>query len=472
MMNDPFKQYQDLFKSINEIGEVIKPYSQLQGITRFQSLELNKNIALAAGISQINPAIYASSVSEISKAIANAAQILGVNKAITSAIDISVINLGINLPTISSHLLAGEDVLNSSCKILEVIQKSQVQIAPSAALQQLKFLESFQQQTAIWQKLIQPNLAPAGLAQVAMPQIRAASVAWHSSLTQTINILQESKLLTTKPLLAARLLENSRVFTGFVESTIQRLEQTENQKIVRALDISLRLAEVQLVATTEALSSRITTSIDDEVDEVSDAPTLDLPFLQQEELIAAVESEDIEDEAALIELSPAANIYALSRQILSLITQCNEVVKVGEKPEIFKPTNKMLEVYADLPWLLPENKRTFGDFIDCLYFIFYEGAGKDKLRFLKAYGGVLEPADCGLIWCIKHLRNKWLRHDADHGKETDIRKSWKELSAKFSWLGLQHAPISQEHFRHLHSRLLEETDAFLQKILQKLIKDE
>lgn len=198
---------------------------------------------------------------------------------------------------------------------------------------------------------------------------------------------------------------------------------------------------------------------------------MDLPFVQQEELIAIVESEDIEDEVTLIELSPAAHVSALSGQVLILIAKCNEVVKVGEKPEIFKPTNKLLEVFADLPWLLPENKQRFADFIDCLYFLFYEGAGKDKLRFLKDHNGVLEPTDCNFIWCIKHLRNKWLRHDADHGKEADIRKSWKELAEKFSWLGLNHPPMSQEHFRYLHCRLLEEANSFLQQILEKLINN-
>ncbi|NJM68838.1 MAG: hypothetical protein HC862_00690 [Scytonema sp. RU_4_4] len=290
-----------------------------------------------------------------------------------------------------------------------------------------------------------------------------------SRLKRVYKDFQQVNLLANQSNLARRLLEPSRVYTFFLESTIQRISEADNQKIARALQTSLRLAEVQLLTTTEVLSSIITAPTDDEV---SDTRPLDLPIIQQDELIAAVELEDIEDEIALIELSPAANASALSKHILYLITQCNEVVKVGDKPEIFKPTNKLLEVFVDLPWLLPESKRTFGNFIDCLYFVFYEGAGKDNLRFLKEHGGVLEPADCDLIWCIKHLRNKWLRHDADHGKEADIRKSWKDVSAKLSWLGLQHAPISPEHFRYLHCRLLQEAEVFLQKILEKLIKSE
>jgi len=469
MMNDPFKQYQDLMKSIDKIGNFIKPYHQIQEMESINGLERNKTFAAAARISQVNPAIAAIGVSDISKAIANAVKTPEVDKAIADSIRISNINKAINFEKISSPSLARQDILSPSCNMTEEIKKSQLQISQFAACQQLKILENLKQQTDIWQKVIQPNLDAARLLQSTMPQIREASVVWHSSLIQTINRFQEVNLLATKPVLAARLLENSKIYTAFLESTIQRIKQNENHKVARALYVSLHLAEIQLITTTEALSSIIATPIDDEV---SDTRPLDLPIIQQDELIAAAESKNIEDEAALIEQSSAASVSSLSGRVLSLVALCNEVVKIGEKPEIFKPTNKLLEVFADLPWLLPSNKRKFADFIDCLYFLFYEGAGKDKLRFLNEHGGVLELADCDLIWCIKHLRNKWLRHDADHGKEADIRKSWKELSAKFSWLGLQHAPISPEHFRYLHCRLLQQAEAFLQKILEKLIKSE
>ncbi|MHC5727616.1 MAG: hypothetical protein ACYT04_48490 [Nostoc sp.] len=145
-------------------------------------------------------------------------------------------------------------------------------------------------------------------------------------------------------------------------------------------------------------------------------------------------------------------------------------MQIKEQKEMFKPTTKLIEACTNLHWIIPQNKSSFADFIDCFYFTFYEGAGKDNLRFLIKHGGVLdEKADCDFIWCIKHLRNKWLRHDADHGKETDIKKSWKDLSDKFKWLGINHTPIREEHFRKLHRSLLKEAESFLEKILEKLI---
>jgi hypothetical protein len=73
-----------------------------------------------------------------------------------------------------------------------------------------------------------------------------------------------------------------------------------------------------------------------------------------------------------------------------------------------------------------------------------------------------------MIWCIKHLRNKWSRHDADHGREREIAKSWTELAAKIRWLGLAEHPTEQRHFQQLHQKLLELAEDFLLRILAKL----
>jgi hypothetical protein len=331
--------------------------------------------------------------------------------------------------------------------------------------EQERFYASFEKDAATWQKLVHPSR---GLANQLGLQIRAASIAWDSSLTPVARRFQEINLLERRSGLAARLLEPSKVYTEFVERTFQRIEQSKSTKVTKALQTSLHLAEEQLLTTTNSLSDILTVPEDDEI---ALAPrSLILPVVQQDELIAVVEAGDYEeDEASLIKLPPSAKVADEARCVLFLVAKCNEVVQAAGKAEIFKPTTRLLEVYADLPWLVPEDKRTFADFVDCLYFIFYEGAGRDKLRFLKDYGGVLDASsDCNFIWCIKHLRNKWLRHDADHGKEADIKRSWKDLSAKFNALGLEHAPVTKQHFRHLHRSLLREAEAFLGKILEKL----
>jgi hypothetical protein len=332
--------------------------------------------------------------------------------------------------------------------------------------EQERFYARLKKEAATWQKLAQPSRNLTN--QLELTEIRVASIAWDSSLTQFARRFQEINLLERRSDLATRLLEPSKVYTEFVERTFQRIEQSKSTKVTKALQTSLHLAEEQLLTTTDSLSVILAVPEDDEI--ALPPRSLILPVVQQDELIAVVEAGDYEeDEASLIKLAPSAKVADEARCVLSLVAKCNEVVQAAGKAEIFKPTTRLLEVYADLPWLSPEDKRTFGDFVDCLYFIFYEGAGGGgKLRFLADHGGVLDDADCNFIWCIKHLRNKWLRHDADHGDETDIKKSWKNVSAQFNALGLEHAPVTKQHFRHLHRSLLKEAEAFLGKILEKL----
>jgi hypothetical protein len=157
------------------------------------------------------------------------------------------------------------------------------------------------------------------------------------------------------------------------------------------------------------------------------------------------------------------------RHVLALVTQCNEAGKTSTCGiEFFKPTTRLMIAFNELPWIFPTNQSLFGNVIDCFYFIFYEGAGRDKLRFLNTYGGPLTEADCEFIWCIKHLRNKWIRHDADHGDIGDIRKSWADLAAMFRWLGLTEFPTDVRHYQYLYHQLIVQAENFLKRILDNL----
>ena len=209
-------------------------------------------------------------------------------------------------------------------------------------------------------------------------------------------------------------------------------------------------------------------SVPQDMDEPVATRPLPAPFLQQEELLSHEAAIDDEDTQYLVSASETASFVELSKNLLELVTLCNEAGKTSTGTEIFKPTTRLLEVFADLPWLVATDRKRLAEVVDCLYFVFYEGAGKDKLRFMAKHGGPLEDTDCDLIWCIKHLRNKWTRHDADHGKEKDIQRSWKDLTAKFRWLSLSEHPTETKHFRLMQQRLLTEATTFLKMILNRL----
>ncbi|MGL6341889.1 MAG: hypothetical protein ACRC80_22440, partial [Waterburya sp.] len=110
---------------------------------------------------------------------------------------------------------------------------------------------------------------------------------------------------------------------------------------------------------------------------ISSPSPLLLPEIQQEELIDYIDTGE-EEEDYLISLSFSARLSQNTRDVLTLITQCNELSKVCSQEEIFKPTTKVLEAFTDLPWLVANDKNTLAIVVDFLYFIFYEGAGKDN----------------------------------------------------------------------------------------------
>jgi len=300
-----------------------------------------------------------------------------------------------------------------------------------------------------------------------IPQFSQAMLAWDVASIGLANRMNDIGLLLQREMLSARLFEVPSAYAQFVRHTTDRLAADPAPDIAARLRGSLNLAEHQLLEIADAVSAFVALPEDDE--EPDAIRILDAPFTQQQELLSYESVENEDDTVALTIVSPTAQTVQRARRVLRLITQCNEAGKTSELGvEIFKPTTRVLTVFADLPWISATDRLRFDYVIDCLYFLLYEGAGKDNLRFLDKNGGPLSDADCNLIWCIKHLRNKWSRHDADHGKEKDIQESWAELAAKFRWLGLAEHPTATRHFQQLHDKLLESAEDFLERILKKL----
>ncbi len=364
------------------------------------------------------------------------------------------------------------DLLTSGLGIQRMIAQVHAtqELASQVALHYRTTLASIDDQTLRWRSLVEPvirQMSEVKLANKHFAGIADSFVAWESSTTRLAQRFSDIGLVGRNAALANRLLVPTRVFSDFAETTLGLIEQTKDVRRIHVLETSLRIAEEQLFTTTDSLNEIVV--VPDDGENISPAQELNALHVQQEELLAsAITSEEV-DEADSLRTSAATNAVDLSRSVLSSIATCNEARKVAGADEIFKPTTRLLEVYADLPWLIPTDKESFARLVDCLYFLFYEGAGKDNLRFLRTNGGPIDDNDFDFVLCIKHLRNKWTRHDADHGKDTAIKKSWAELSEKFRWLGLDHFPVSRDDFRLLHLNLLMMATEFMNKIVRGTI---
>lgn len=431
---------------INETQKLIKQslYPNLIGIDHINAIQAQSNLAANLGIAEIiRAAQLPTAYSHLSETI-NSIK-LKENK---------LTNQFINATSSIEGLLKQNSLTSALCD-----QIFKDYLGSNAALEMVR------KQSVIFDDLTS-RVAAMDAVKFSIPQLSQATLAWNMASSSLTSRMKDIGLLTQREMFSARLLEAPNAYADFVRHTTALLDDNPTLDIAARLRGSLNLAEYQLLEIADTFNYFSVVPQDDE--EPDSKRILNVPFAQQKELLNYEYAGNESDTVALTNASPTAQTEKLARRVLTLVMQCNEAGKTsGISDDIFKPTTRMMTVYVDLPWLSATDKWRFGDLIDCLYFIFYEGAGKHSLRFLEENGGPLTIADCDLIWCIKHLRNKWLRHDADHGNKKDIQKSWAELSKKLQWLGLANYPTNED-FPRLHYKLLELAEEFLLCILNRL----
>jgi hypothetical protein len=293
------------------------------------------------------------------------------------------------------------------------------------------------------------------------------SMAWNAASHGLVNRLEQLDLLTQRPILSARLLDSVKLYSKFIDFTFNRLTTSVPEDVISSLMRSMTITEEQLLTNTDQLIGFVQTPEDNEQPERT--RDLNAPYVQQDALLARLNlGGDVFVDVTSANVTPTI-IIEMAKKILELITSCNEAGRVSKySREFFKPTTRLLSVYHDLPWIIATDKQQFAEVVDCLYFIFYEGAGKDKLRFLDQSGGPLTDAECDFIWWIKQIRNKWIRHDPDHGEERTIIKSWESLSETFKKLGMNRLPSDPATFQELHLNLLRNANEFLELLLGRL----
>jgi len=196
-------------------------------------------------------------------------------------------------------------------------------------------------------------------------------------------------------------------------------------------------------------------------DELADMPTLNLFDIQRTELIfiATKRPALLQDEQALNAL-PTVDYFNTAQSVCRLVTLINRQCDArGEEP-IFKLTNRLVESLIGLPNLVANSRQLFGEFIDCMNFIVYEGAGKDNLRF----GKLISGDDAAPVWAIKHFRNLDLRHDVDHGKPREVAKKHGDVAADYWQLIGVSLPRRRQDFRQAQLKLLKQVEVMLQRI--------
>lgn len=260
-------------------------------------------------------------------------------------------------------------------------------------------------------------------------------------------------------LLAPTFLGPVAAFGRFAEGTVSRIEDSENEEERTALLVSLDLAEHELDLSIESVEEIATKPVGRKKRRLRRSHSL--LRVQQQELLIAPHLSAVLDFEGIDEVAPSARLFKLAHSIGQKLVDVNRTSRMHGGGDIFTPTNSFIEAVNNFRWIAATNRASFGILLDALYVMVYESAGNQKLR----YSGFLDNETMGIIWTIKHLRNKWLRHDVEHGKESDIRVSYRNLNEALGALGFAGLPRTEEDFRLIHERLLTKVDAFLTILL-------
>ncbi|MEO7797078.1 MAG: DUF262 domain-containing protein [Opitutaceae bacterium] len=135
--------------------------------------------------------------------------------------------------------------------------------------------------------------------------------------------------------------------------------------------------------------------------------------------------------------------------------RANKVYSARHGEDLFKVTNESTNalVALDSP---ATNKQKYGDLVDGLYFLIYEGSGACK-RLGEP------PPDFAMD--IKFLRTA-LRHDVDHGDEKDIAKKMKRAGETFAKYSTKRTAeeCGEEELLAVQARLLSRCLEMLKKL--------
>lgn len=159
-------------------------------------------------------------------------------------------------------------------------------------------------------------------------------------------------------------------------------------------------------------------------------------------------------------------VHTLSNDVFGLLGDCNNIYASKAKAEIFRLTNRMLKRMADVG-KPAKTKDDFGNLIDALYEIIYEGSGN-----LKRIPEDFKREDF-IGFTIKFLRTD-LRHDLEHGKEKEIRKKKMRLAKIYQHYTTKTTISSLEtvDFPKFQIKILRELKSFLANLKQYCIKQD
>ena len=360
--------------------------------------------------------------------------------------------------------------ISSTIENVSKIFSEQIQLLTQVALPTANLTRLLAQQQ-LWTESLNESLLKANSFNSVSASIRNVMLTHELSTQRLLESVLKSPLYEFQRNLTSRLMWPQSMFANFANKTIERIANANDERTAAVLECSLSIAESQLLTSSQVVATMVDGAAAQQA-HPSDLPRnrLVLPFAQQTELLEGGQEIIAVDLEAALGNSQYAQLCRVALRVQLLFPQCNEAAKISLRREIFKPTTRFMEAMARLPWTLAKDQTGLANVVDYLFWMIYEGAGDDTLRYHIDGNGPLTTDECNFVFWIKFLRNKWLRHDPDHGKDAKIDKAWSDVAKALSAFGIDHLPVTRQHFYVLHRRMLEEAEKFLTLLLEKLTK--
>lgn len=324
-----------------------------------------------------------------------------------------------------------------------------------------RFFDRWQEANKQLEELIRRSSAVSPLAALA----RSVTSAYEVNATAVAQFIREQNLVNTNPALGVTLTMPTVRYVDFSRRTINQISTSDDPREKVALGGSLVIAQEQVTESTD-LIEEVTSGQIQLVETVpADSPVhthFNAYDAAQQDLLAVADIPAGADYPALRGLSTAAVIAEKARALVRAVIRCNKNSQLRGGEDVFKPTNTLAEACITLPGLIVRGEDDLRNLIYYLYMIFYEGAGKDKLRYIEQ--GLVTAADCEVIWTLKGLRNKWHEHDPEHGDAGKIRANYRNLREALNNLGFSTFPSEPREFEEIQLKLITRLSSLVEKI--------
>lgn len=304
--------------------------------------------------------------------------------------------------------------------------------------------------------------------------------------------LRESRALLPPVGFAESLAAPAFAYSEFSRRTIRRLPRV-GTAVVPALEASLALADHQAMVASGIAAALIGArsssglldadgAVDDTLSDTVDGGVRDVEGVaalavddgvlqakakaitlfraEQRELVVAGVEAGV-DSATVVDASLSARVALSAQRLLQTIVAIEAAWQFGSETPIFTRTLAVLEAAVFLSVHRVHDRRSLGDAVDALYVLIYEASGS-----MARVRAVLDDNRCDPVWQLKRLRNKWLRHDPEHG---DVKKSLAELQEALGYFGMTRKPYTVREFTQLYEAILERMNEFANALLDAVI---